>query len=81
MRMLTKVLKKCKALNRKWSQSVGRVQISFRVSLKHLQYGLILVVNCFKENFLHLNQTSIKTFMKRILKFKTWDRIKKFLTV
>ena len=31
----------------------------------------------FKETFLQLNQTYIKTFMKRILKIKTLNRIKK----
>ena len=34
-----------------------------------------------KETFLHLNQTSIKTFMKRTLKVHTWNRIKRFFTV
>ena len=32
-----------------------------------------------KENRLHLNQTSIKNFMKRILKVQTCNRIKPFL--
>ena len=32
-----------------------------------------------EENFLHLNQTSIGNFMKRILKFNTWNRMKRFV--
>ena len=35
--------------------------------------------DCFKENFLQLNQTYINAFIKRILKVKTWNRIKRFL--
>ena len=29
---------------RQWSQSLGRIQISLRVSLKYLQYDLILIM-------------------------------------
>ena len=31
-----------------------------------------------KRKFLQLNQTSIRKFMKRILKVKMWNRIKRF---
>ena len=38
-------------LKRQWSQSIGRIQISLRVSLKDIEYGLILIVKFKKENF------------------------------
>ena len=38
-----------------------------------------LDIEYLKRKILHLNQTSIKTFMKRILKVNIWNLIKGFL--
>ena len=64
MRRLTKVLKNWKIRKMQWSQSIGRIQIILRVGLKDPQDGLILIISFQRENFLHLNQTSIKTLWK-----------------
>ena len=45
MRRLKKVLKNWKIQKRQWSQYVGRIQISLRVSIKDLQDGLILIMS------------------------------------
>ena len=45
VRRLTKVLIHLKIWKRMWSQSVGRIQIIFRVGLKDLQDGLILIMS------------------------------------
>ena len=43
-RILTKILVNWQIWNRHWSKFAGRVYISFRVSLKYLNYGLNLIV-------------------------------------
>ena len=45
MKRLTKVPENWNILNKQWSQSVGRVRISLRVSLKDIQDGLILIMS------------------------------------
>ena len=45
MRRLKKVLKNRKIQKRQWSQSVERIQIRLRVSLKDTQDGLILIMS------------------------------------
>ena len=50
MMRLINILKTWKIWKRQWSQSVGRIQISLRVSLKDIQDGLFLIVSLKNKN-------------------------------
>ena len=60
------------------TQYVERIWITFRGGLQHQQVGLILIMSGQKESFLHLSRTSIKNFLKRILKIKISKHMKTF---
>ena len=68
-------------LKRQCSQSVREIQISLRVSVKDLQYGLIFIVSFYKRNFSTLEPDLYKTFINGILRVTTWNRIKRVCTV